>query len=206
MSDQWNDRGQPGNQYGQQDPGQYGQPHQQGPYGQQNQQPTPYAQGQQQYPPQGWEQNQPMYGNQYGGNQYGYAAAPVVRPRTLGLIGLALVVVSTIAVTVVAWTGGQGFGQFFLDMESSGAVYNENDLMNDPLTQAYIKSATGLVLAAVVACLAGTAGWIVSIVATAQRRGRGLGIVGIILGILSLPVSYAFFLAGFLPAFEQLNG
>ncbi|RMB60129.1 hypothetical protein [Tessaracoccus antarcticus] len=229
MSDQWNDRGQANDPsqggYGQQNPGQYGQPYQQqGSYGQQNPQ-APYGEqpqnpqapygeqpqnpqapyGEQpQYPQQGqqaWGQNAPMYGNQYG-----YAAAPVKRPATLGVVGLAVVVVATIVLSIVAWAGGAGFGQFILDVEASGTVYNENDLMNDPMTQAYAQSAMGLVLGALAACVAGLVGWIISIVATAQRRGRGFGIVGIVVGVLSLGIAYAVFMVGLLPAIQQMNG
>lgn len=167
---------------------QYGQPQ----YGQQPyQSPAPGH-----YPPPGqpaWGPGQSLYGNPYA------PGMPVEkRSDVLGIIGLAVVFIATVLLIIVSWTGGQSFGQFILDADAGG-LYTEEDMLNDPLTAAYVRSATGLILGAGAICVAGLAGWIISIVATVQRRGRGFGIVGIILGVFSVGIAFATFFAGIMP-------
>lgn len=197
-----------GQQYAQGGYGQQGAPGQQypqGQYGQQYQQPQQYGQPQDQYSQQSqqqWAQGQPVYGAPYG---YGYAAPPAPRSSVMGILGLGIVVLSLIALIVGLWTFGQGLGQFFLAAANSGTIMDEQQLMNDPLTQQYIESATGTVLMVVLASLAGLAGWIVSIVATVQRRGRAFGIGGIVVGVLSWGLGYAAFMAALMPVLNQFG-
>ena len=132
------------------------------------------------------------------GNPYALPVAPEKRSDMLGIIGLGVVFVGTVVLVIMSWIGGQAFGQFILDADASG-LSTEEDLINDPLAMEYVRSATGLVLGAVAVCLVGLAGWITSIVATVQRRGRGFGIIGIILGVLSLGIAFATFFAGVVP-------
>ncbi len=180
---------QSGPSYGQ-GQGQYS-PYGQGQYGQQQPHvpvPGPYSQ-----PGQTWGRDQSLYGNPYA-----VATPPARRSDMLGVIGLAVVFVSTVVLVIVSWMGGQSFGQFILDAQSSG-LYTEEDLATDPLTMEYVRSATGLIIVAALASVAGLAGWVTSIVATVQRRGRGFGVVGIILGVLSLGIAFATFFAGVVP-------
>lgn len=163
--------------------------------------PPPYGQafGQYSQQPQQWTQNQSLYGNQYS-----YATPTANRSGALGIVGLIVVLAATITLIIVSWIGGQGFGQFILDTEASG-LYTEEDVVNSPVTMEYVRSATGIVLGATLACLAGLTGWVISIVATVQRRGRGFGIAGIILGVLSLGFATAAFVLGIMPVLEYLG-
>ena len=77
--------------------------------------------------------------------------------------------------------------------------------MNSPVTAEYVRSATGIVLGVTMACLTGLAGWIISIVATVQRRGRGFGIAGIVLGVLALGFATAAFVVGIMPIIEYVG-
>ncbi len=205
MSDQFNNQNQGGDNGTQGTYGQQGAPDQQyapGQYGQQPQ-PTPYGNPQGPYPSadqQQWAQGQPAYGAPYA-----YAAPPEARSNVLGIVGLGIVLVSIVALVMGAFSFGQGFGQYILDVAASGAIVDEQALMDDPMTQLYVESAAGTIIVIVLACLAGFAGWIVSIVATVQRRGRPFGIGGIVLGVLSLGFGYAALMAALAPVLAQMS-
>ncbi len=112
--------------------------------------PYGYASGQYSHQPQQWTQNQSLYGNQYSN-----ATPPANRSGALGIVGFVVVFVATITLIIVSWIGGQGFGQFILDTEASG-LSTEEDLANSPVTMEYVRSATGIVLGATLACLGRT--------------------------------------------------
>ncbi len=203
MSSGWNDQNQGGGpgsgpydpRYGQSPHYPQGQPgptYGQAQYGQQQPYATPPGHPMQPVQ-QPWAQGESLYGNPYA-----HAMPPAMRSDMLGIVGLGMVFVATVVLIVVSWMGGQSFGQFILDTEAAG-VYAGDDLASDPLTMAYLQSATGLVFGAIGACVAGLVGWVISIVATVQRRGRGFGVVGIILGVLSTGIAFLVFFAGILP-------
>lgn len=186
-----------------QPPGSYGQQQHQDPYGPQyphnpyGQQHQPYGQPQDPYTQPG-APYQPGYGNPYA------HAAPEDRSSVLGIIGMGLVVAATLILAFLAWTFGKSFGEFVLEV-ASGSYMTEEEVLNDPRTQQWLQSAMGNIAGMLAISVAGLTGWIVSIVATVQRRGRVFGIVGIILGVLALGLAYGTFMAGWLPVMEQLN-
>ncbi|MGV8845592.1 hypothetical protein [Tessaracoccus sp.] len=205
MSDQFNNQNPGGDNASQTPYGQQGAPDQQytqGQYGQPSQ-PSPYGAPQGPYPPsdqQQWAQGQPAYGAPYA-----YAPPPTTRSNVMGIVGLGIVVVSIIALVMGAFSFGQGLGQYVLDVAASGAIVDEQALMDDPMTQLYAESAAGTIILIVLACIAGFAGWIVSIIATVQRRGRPFGIGGIVLGVLSLGFGYAALMAALAPVLAQIS-
>lgn len=200
MSNQWDN--QPSSEPSGQDP-QYGQgyPGAQNPRGQQwqgQQHPS-----QEPYPPQQqWAQNGPVYGAPAG-----YGAPPVKRSPILGAVGLLIVALATVAVVITSWVLGSGLGSFLLEVAADGAgSFNQNDLANDPRIMAYAETAVGPIGAFGLACLAGFVGWIISIVATASNRGRVFGIIGIVLGVLALPIAYGAASLALAPVITQLGG
>ena len=192
----------PGPGYGQTPPpGQpYGYPPQQAPnqqYGQPQQGPNPYGQANQPYgqPPQA--PNQP-YGQQpqppanpYGQPQQGFVPAPATgaygaaptrpakRSPILGFLGLAVVVICAIILSASLWRMGGMIGQL--------AVNGTIDTTDATAVQAAVLSELGGIWTLLVygSGLLGFVGWILGIVATATNRGRALGVVTIILGVLA---------------------
>lgn len=199
MSSQWDN--QPSSQpSGQEPPYGQGYPGPQNPQGQQwdGQQPN-----QQPYPPQQqWAQNGPVYGAPAG-----YGVPPVKRSPVLGAVGLLIVALATVAVVITSWVLGSGLGGFLLELATDGAAsFDEADLANDPRVIAYAETAVGPIGGFALACLAGFVGWIISIVATASNRGRVFGIIGIVLGVLALPIAYGAASLALTPVITQLGG
>lgn len=223
------DQGQDPRAYGQppygypQDPQQYGQQAygQQAPYGQQ---PPPQAYGQPQYgqPPyeqQAYGQQPAPYGApQYGQQQYGqqqyapYPQDPYQQPwrqqpksNRLGIVGLATVAVCAVVLTVVSYLMGQQSGQFMVDYGMDPASMQNPD-PTDPMIIAFSQKIQGLYSAGIVATLAGIGGWIISIVAAVQRKGRTFGIWGIILGVTAPVIALIALVAGMMPYLQAVAG
>ncbi|MCC2592881.1 hypothetical protein LKO27_05570 [Tessaracoccus sp. OS52] len=177
MSD--NPHNQPGAPYGQQNP--YGQP---SPYGQ----PTQYGQ-QPTYPQQAPYGQPAQYPGQAPYGAYGpnglYDEAPVERSGTLGVVGLVIVIVAAVALLICSWLLGQALSDLFLAIGQDPTAINSEELARDPRFQEFANQASGQWLIASLAVVGGLVGWIMSIVATATRRGRGFGIMGIVLGVLA---------------------
>ncbi len=148
------------------------------------------------------QQQQPMFGPAHGG----YGTPPAARSSVLGIVGLIVVLLSTGALAAAAWSFGVGLGDFFLELAETGVPRDQAELMNDPRLIAYAESTGATMGAIALSVLAGVTGWIVSIVATATRRGRVPGIAGIVVGLLSLPVAYGAFTLAMGPAMSQLGG
>ncbi|HEY5179291.1 MAG TPA: hypothetical protein VIJ07_05880 [Dermatophilaceae bacterium] len=201
----------PGPGYGQTPPpGQpYGFPPQQGPnqpYGQPQQAPNPYGQANQPYgqPPQG--PNQP-YGQQppqaptqpygqppqaptqpYGQPQQGfvptsptgaYGTPPAKRSPILGIIALLVVLICGVVLSVSLFRMGGLLGQ--LAVNGTVEISSQTQLQEEVLSQlggiwTLLIYGSGLL---------GFVGWILGIVAVATKRGRALGVVTIILGVLA---------------------
>lgn len=230
MSNEWNQQSNGGNQgpgpefnpghpnphnpYGGQEPSNQQNPYPpQDVYGQQNPNiPPPYDQQQSSQP---WQQNSPYpqgsQGQQFSPQQPAwsqqqspYADLPP-RSGTLGMIGFVIVALATVALVGAAWSLGSGLAEYFLDLAGTGFPRDPDALVNDPRTIAYAEGAAGIFVAGFLACVVGLVGWIISIVATATRRGRTFGIMGIILGILSLPLAYGVVLLVLNPVLAQLG-
>lgn len=225
MSNEWNEQGRdeshgPGPQFdagveGPSDP--YSQPsHEQ--QWQQNQQYGQGGPGQQPYPPQQpYPAQQPYGAQQPYPAQQPYAAqpswaqnpydtvAPPNRSGVLGVVGLVVVVLATGALMASAWFLGVGLGDFLVNLSETGVPRDPEDLVNDPRTIAYAETAVGTIGAAVLSCIAGLIGWVISIVATATRRGRVWGIVGIVLGVLALPLAYGIMMLALTPVINSLG-
>ena len=169
-------------------------------------QPAPtYAPGTPVAPPQYGEYAPPPYGApqqgapQYGAPQYGPAPTgwgapePAPRSRALGLtsmlIAIPLFVLSVIASAVVGVSIGP-----FATRSASGFSYNSSDL---PADQAAAIAPIGILMGAQI--LIGTAlgilALVLGIVAVATKRGRPLGIVGIIVSVAAPIVSFAVYVA-----------
>lgn len=171
----------------------------QNPYGQGSSGQHPYG-GQQGQPSYG-QQGQPRYGQQQSGNLYGqqggygYAtsgslystggsAAPGRSP-VLGWVGLGIVLVCGIIVVAVAATMGAAFGELIAVVGPQIETMTDQELANHPQFAAFMQDTGVPFMLAQVGSLVGFAGWVVSIVAVATKRGRGQGIWGIILGVLA---------------------
>jgi len=197
----------PGPGYGQTPPpGQpYGFPPQQGPnqpYGQPQQAPNPYGQANQPYgqPPQGPNQpygqppqapNQP-YGqpqppvNPYGQPQQGfvptagaYGTPPAKRSPILGIIALLVVLICGVVLSVSLFRMGGLLGQ--LAVNGTVEISSQTQLQEEVLSQ--LGGIWNLLVYG--SGLLGFVGWILGIVAVATKRGRALGVVTIILGVLA---------------------
>lgn len=161
----------------------------------------PYDPYQQQPQQQGYPPHQPY--PQYG--QGMYAPVPQQKPGTLGAVGVGLVGVSGLVLLVLAWMIGSDMGELFIDIARQGGQVSEETIAADPRFEQYI--ATSMVQWTVVqlVCLAGFVGWIISIVATATRRGRGAGIWGIVLGIISPIAGFIVGIIAMVPALTQIS-
>ncbi|MGO1383948.1 MAG: DUF4064 domain-containing protein [Arachnia sp.] len=229
MTNEWNQQSNGGNQGPgpEFNPGQPGPPN---PYGTQetSSQPNPYPQ-QDPYAPeipnhssaygkqqsaQSWQQNQPYeqgnQGQQFAAHQQAWSHQPPPgalppRSRALGISGLVVVVLAAVALAGAAWAFGTGLAEYFLDLAGTGFPRDPDMLVNDPRTIAYAEGAAGVFVAGFLAGVVGLIGWIISIVATATRRGRTFGIVGIIVGILSIPLAYGVVLLVLNPVLAQLG-
>ena len=196
--------------YGQQqfDPQQYGQQpygQQQQPYGQQQYQQQPYGQqpygqqpyGAQPYPypqqPQGWDQQ-------------GYPPAkPVDGAPTLGIVGLVVVAVPALLVMWAAWRFGVASGQMALITGLQPGMTPADFDTNDPQILALMNSLSPAMTALSFGMMAGLAGWIMSIVAFTQRKGRTFALWGIILGVAAPVLALIMAAIGMLPAIEALS-
>src|SRR5664280_2550309 len=189
----------PGPGYGQTPPpGQpYGFPPQQGPnqpYGQPQQAPNPYGQANQPYgqPPQGPNPpsgQPPQAPNQpYGQPQRGfvptsptgaYGTPPAKRSPILGIIALLVVLICGVVLSVSLFRMGGLLGQ--LAVNGTVEISSQTQLQEEVLNQlggiwTLLIYGSGLL---------GFVGWILGIVAVATKRGRALGVVTIILGVLA---------------------
>lgn len=180
-------------------------------YGQQPQgypqQPQGYSQQPQGYgqQPQAPYGQQPSYGN-YGTSGMYQGGAPEERPATMGLIAMAVVVISAIVLWVVSWMIGQDIGDLFVTTGLDPETMDPDVLARDPEFQAWMTRAQALWTAVTLSVLAGIVGWILSIVAAASRRGRGFGVVGIIVGVLAPLIAFGLFFAGMWPSIAQMAG
>jgi len=162
--------------------------------------PAPY--GAQPQPPYG-AQPQPPYGthnpyapqNAYPAgsqNPYGYVPGQIPpgygqqpeRPGLLGWIGLAMVTVAGVAAAVMGYLFG-GVAAQFVELQQELGTGTPLDA-NDPRVQQLVEQ-NGWIGFSTPVFLLGLAGFIVSIVAVATRRGRKPAVWGIILGV-ALPI------------------
>ena len=106
-------------------------------------------------------------------------AKPAKRSPVLGIIGFVLVVASGIAFYLCSY----GLYDAILSFADFTSVQNGtwSTSMTDAQAQAVGLPGLGLLVSTVT----GITGWVLSIVATAKRRGRALGIFGIVLGVLA---------------------
>jgi hypothetical protein len=171
----------------------YGQPPQQPPtqpYGQPPQQAQPYAYPPQQAPAQPYSyptQQAPAqpYGQPVQGfaptpmDAYGATAAPTKKSPILGIISLAIVVICGVVLTLYLYRIGVVAGPY--------AVSGTLDTTNQPeLVQNVVNQLGGVLpMLGGTSIFVGLVGWILGIVATASKRGRGFGVMAIILGILA---------------------
>lgn len=158
----------------------YPQPQQ--PYGYPGQAAQPTAHGQA-YPP-----GQAYSG--YAAAPYGalpaypanpYATAPA-KPRSavLGIIGFAIVAIAG-AIIVMLGLSVSGPMAAIMSLVPPGTTQIDPETIPPELMEQLAGPMTGMGMAS----FAGFVGWIVSIVATVTKRGRGWGVAGIILGIIA---------------------
>jgi hypothetical protein len=176
----------------------YGQPPQQAqqpatqPYGQPPQQAQPYAYPPQQAPAQPYNyptQQAPAqtYGQPVQGfaptpiGAYGATVAPTKRSPILGLIALALVVISGIVLSLYAWQIGSVLGAYVVGGTLSVNQYNQTEIAQQIISQL----GSGFAALGSWSIGVGFVGWILGIIATATKRGRAFGVLAIVLGILA---------------------
>lgn len=188
--------------------------------------PDGYSQGHGQQQPQGYPgQAAPGYGQQgysqqnhaqqnyaqqapyggYGGGMY-QQAGPEERPGTLGLVAMSVVVIAGVVLAVVAWMMGQQIGELFATTNLDPEAVDPDELANDPRFREWITRAGVQWNIVTFSVLGGIVGWVLSIVATATRRGRSFGIVGIIVGIAAPLIAVATFFGGMWPYISQMAG
>ena len=114
---------------------------------------------------------------------------PSKRSPLLGMIALGIVVICAVALSISMWTIGDGVG----GLAASGALDAQDQ---DATTRAVQERFAGPAAIMSTAALVGTAGWVAAIVATATNRGRVLGIVGIILGVLAPIIGFVLLTTG----------
>ena len=116
-------------------------------------------------------------------NQGGYAPQPPAKkPAVLGIVGLLIVAVCAVAYFLTSMGLYKGmFDVLGTGWATSGAY--SPDISN--LSDSQLAALMGPILGIIIASVIGLVGLIISIVATAQNRGRPFGIIGIILGILA---------------------
>ncbi len=187
-------------------------------------QPQPYGQPQPTSPPYGQQFTTPAYGQPqrygqpqpYGGypaqqapgqaygqpvqgfaptpmEAYGAAPAPAKRSSALGALSLALVVICGVVLGGSLWHIGTVVGQLIV----SGSIdaTNQTELQQAVLSQlggiwTFLVDGSGLL---------GFIGWILGIVAVATKRGRGLGVVTIILGVLAPIIAFVLMIVALAP-------
>ena len=176
--------------------------------------PPQYGQTPPQYgqtPPQ-YGQTPPQYGQippQYQTSmppQAGYSAPPApAKSGLLGLIGLGLVLVSGVGLSALAWVVGGALGDFMVQIGANTIDINDPTLQNDPRFIAFGQQVAGQVALIQGAVGLGFVGWIVSIVAVVVKRGRSMGIIGIILGVLFPLIAIGALFAGMMPAISSMT-
>jgi hypothetical protein len=170
----------------------YGQPQQPATqsYGQPPQQAQPYAYPPQQAPaqPYGYPAQQAPaqpYGQPVQGfaptptDAYGATAAPTKKSPILGVLALAIVVISGVVLTLYLQKIGAVAGPY--------AVNGTLDTTTQPQLVADVTSQLGGILPMLggASIFTGLIGWILGIVAAASKRGRGFGVMAIVLGVLA---------------------
>lgn len=146
---------------------------------------NPYGQPPQQYgqTPQHYGQN-PMTGAPAQGYVPvaaipAYGTPPTKKPSTLGVIALVLVVVCGVILSVFMWKIGAAFGPYMSDTTTSPE--QDRQIAQDLTAQVGVLWP----VLATIGGIGGFVGWILGIVATATKRGRGFGVTAIVLGVLA---------------------
>lgn len=165
----------------------YGQPPQSGtqPYGQPPQQAQPYSYPSQQPPTQQYQQPAQGYAPTPMG-AYGAAPAPSKRSPILGILALALVVISGIVLSVYMWRVGTVLGDFVVGSSLNIDASNQTEIAQQIASQL----GSGFASLGGLSAFVGFVGWILGIIAAATKRGRGFGVLAIILGILAPIVAF----------------
>jgi hypothetical protein len=140
---------------------------------------------------------------------YADAAAPAKKSK-LGLIGLIIVAVGAIAGCFATWSFGAVYAQVLEYLVNSGAVISggQIDVNSLPLeVQEYFGTYGMLYLTiSFIASLVGIVGFVISIIAAVQNKGRPQGIVGIILGVLAPILMFVVFMAQIMQFATALAG
>ncbi|MGV8848086.1 MAG: hypothetical protein ACOH16_00935 [Propionibacteriaceae bacterium] len=165
----------------------YGQPQQPGtqPYGQPPQQAQPYSYPSQQPPTQQYAQPGQGYAPTPMG-AYGAAPAPTNRSPILGILALALVVISGIVLSLYSWRVGSVLGSYVIGSSLNIDQSNQTEIAQQIVSQL----GTGFASLGGLSGVVGFVGWILGIIAAATKRGRGFGVLAIILGILAPIVAF----------------
>jgi hypothetical protein len=121
----------------------------------------------------------PMAPGPYGIMDY---PTPIKKSPTLGVVGLALVVLAGIG-TLIAMLKLMA-AYVAIMVQTYGPNMSNWNTSNPRFTEAQIATLNSPTLFVVLAGLVGLSGLVVSIVATATNRGRIFGILGIIFGVV----------------------
>ncbi|WP_052462560.1 DUF308 domain-containing protein [Nigerium massiliense] len=149
---------------------------------------------QQDYPAQGYGSNDPYYSQ---------PQQPAERPSTLGKIALLIVAICTIVFAFASFRMGQVAGQMVL-IDPAIAQGRQPD-PNNPQIQQIAVQASPWVTTLGASSVVGIVGWIMGIIAAAQRRGRAFGIWTIVLGVAAPIIGIILMTMGMLPAIEAIR-
>lgn len=165
----------------------YGQPQQPGtqPYGQPQQQAQPYSYPGQQPSTQPYAQPAQGYASTPTG-AYGSAPVPSKRSPILGILALALVVISGIVLSLYAWRVGSVLGSYVVGGSLNIDASNQTEIAQEIASQL----GSGFASLGGLSIFVGFVGWILGIIAAVTKRGRGFGVLAIILGILAPIVAF----------------
>jgi hypothetical protein len=112
---------------------------------------------------------------------YGATAAPRKRSPILGLIALAIVVISGVVLSLYAWRIASVLGSYVVDGTLNVNQSNQTEIAQQIVSQL----GSGFAALGSWSIGVGFVGWILGIIATATKRGRAFGVVAIILGVLA---------------------
>ena len=156
------------------------QPYAQQPYGHQAYPQQQY--GQQQYGQQAYGQSvQPYPGYPGGYPASSQAAKPEARRSpVLGIVGFAIVALAGVISVILGLVMADPMAAI-VALVPPGTTEIDMSTIPPALLEQLTAPMSGLMLTG----LAGTAGWVVSIIAAVTNRGRGWGVAGIILGIIA---------------------
>jgi hypothetical protein len=117
----------------------------------------------------------------------------------MGIVGVAIVLVSAIAGCVSTWMVGELIGEFLL-------VYDMSDFSTTMLSEPDQALFNTMLLPPMLASAVGIAGLVLSIIAVVKNKGRAWGVTGIVLGVLAPIAMFIMYVASVAAAVSAMLG